>query len=88
MAQLENSFQDSGDHALRNRATRHAASLNLLTDPKELYDVIEHGGRAGEDNFWVMPAVMKLVAEHSRTLAAEPPIPLGTPDPYRPEKRQ
>ena len=61
---------------------------NLLTDPKELYDVIEHGGRAGEDNFWVMPAVMKLVMEHYHSLAAEPPIPLGTPDPYQPEKRQ
>jgi arylsulfatase len=61
---------------------------NLLTDPKELYDLLEHGGRDGEDNFWVMPAVMKLVLQHSRSLATEPPIPLGTPDPYRPEKRQ
>ena len=57
---------------------------NLLTDPKELYDLIEHGGRDGEDNFWVMPAVMKLVMEHYKSLAAEPPIPLGTPDPYEP----
>lgn len=60
---------------------------NLLTDPKELYDLVEHGGRDGEDNFWVMPAVMKLVMEHYRSLATEPPIPLGTPDPYKPEKR-
>jgi len=59
---------------------------NLLTDPKELYDIIEHGGRDGEDNFWVMPAMMKLVMEHYRSLAAEPPIPLGTPDPYVPKK--
>jgi arylsulfatase A-like enzyme len=60
---------------------------NLLTDPKELYDVIEFGGRDGEDNFWVMPAIMKLVAAHAQSLAAEPPIPLGTPDPYEPGKR-
>ncbi len=57
---------------------------NLLTDPKEMYDLVEHGGRDGEDNFWVMPAVMKLVMEHYRSLAEEPPIPLGTPDPYEP----
>jgi len=59
---------------------------NLLTDPKELYDLVEHGGRDGEDNFWVMPAVMKLVMEHYRSLAVEPPIPLGTPDPYEHDK--
>lgn len=60
---------------------------NLLIDPKEEYDLIEFGGREGEDNYWVMPAVMKLVMEHYGTLAAEPPIPLGTPDPYVPEKQ-
>ena len=59
---------------------------NLLTDPKELYDIIEYGGRDGEDNFWVMPAMMKLVMAHYKTLAQEPPIPLGTPDPYTPGK--
>jgi len=57
---------------------------NLLTDPKEQYDVIEKGGRAGEDNFWVMPPISKLVGEHLATLRKEKPIPLGTPDPYIP----
>ncbi|CAE7149479.1 GALNS [Symbiodinium necroappetens] len=57
---------------------------NLLTDPKEQYDLIAHGGRDGEDNFWVMPAIMKLLMKHAESLAAEPPIPLGTPDPYEP----
>jgi arylsulfatase len=57
---------------------------NLLTDPKEQYDLIKFGGTDGEDNFWVMPAIMKLVGEHQRSLAEEPPIPLGTPDPYTP----
>jgi arylsulfatase len=61
---------------------------NLLTDPKELYDLVEHGGRDGEDNFWVMPAVMKLVMAHYQSLGAEPPIPLGTPDPYVPGRRK
>lgn len=37
---------------------------NLLTDPKENYDLIEKGGKDGEDNFWVMPAISKLVAPH------------------------
>jgi arylsulfatase len=57
---------------------------NLLTDPKEEYDIFEFGGKEGEDNMWVVPAVMKLVADHNRSLSKEPPIPLGTPDPYKP----
>ena len=57
---------------------------NLLTDPKENYDLIEKGGKDGEDNFWVMPAISKLVARHMESLKQEPPIPLGTPDPYVP----
>jgi arylsulfatase len=59
---------------------------NLLTDPKEQYDLIEKGGRDGEDNFWVMPPISKLLAKHQRSLAKEPPIPLGTPDPYVPKR--
>lgn len=57
---------------------------NLLTDPKEQYDLIEKGGRQGEDNFWVMPPISKRVGEHLASLKAEPPIQLGTPDPYIP----
>ncbi len=60
---------------------------NLLTDPKEQYDLIEMGGRASEDNFWVMPVISKLLVDHQRSLAQSPPIPLGTPDPYLPGKR-
>jgi arylsulfatase len=60
---------------------------NLLTDPKELYDLVEHGARDGEDNFWVMPAIMKRVGAHIQSLSEEPPIPLGTPDPYQPKSR-
>ncbi len=57
---------------------------NLLTDPKEQYDLIEMGGRDGEDNFWVLPPISKLVGAHLSSLEKEPPIKLGTPDPYRP----
>jgi arylsulfatase A-like enzyme len=60
---------------------------NLLTDPKEQYDVIEKGGRASEDNFWVMPPISKLVGKHLASLRKEPPIPLGTPDPYIPARK-
>jgi len=57
---------------------------NLLIDPKEQYDLIEYGGPEAEANYWVMPAISKLLAEHQRSLATELPIPLGTPDPYMP----
>ena len=55
---------------------------NLLTDPKEQYDIFEFGGDEGEDDMWAVPAVMKRMADHKRSLAKEPPIPLGTLDPY------
>ena len=55
---------------------------NLLIDPKERYDLWDKGGRVGEDNLWVLQPISKFVAEHRRSLAKEPPIPLGTPDPY------
>ncbi len=51
---------------------------NLISDPKELYP-----DRTGATT-WVLPAVSKLVVKFSETLAKEPPIRLGTPDPYRP----
>lgn len=57
---------------------------NLLSDPKELYNIYQYGGRHGEDSMWVTAAVMKLVVEHNKTLVEEPPIKTGTPDPYRP----
>ena len=60
---------------------------NLLTDPKESFDLIEKGGRDGEDNFWVMPPISKLVGAHIKSFAEEPPIPLGAPDPWVPTNR-
>jgi len=51
---------------------------NLIKDPKELYP-----DRTGETT-WVLPAVSKLVTKFAATMAKEPPIRLGTPDPYVP----
>lgn len=51
---------------------------NLLTDPKELYP-----DRTGETT-WVLPPILKRVVAHQMTLRKEPPIRLGTPDPYVP----
>lgn len=58
---------------------------DLLRDPKELYGV--HGGNndSGAQNLtWVLPAVTKEVLKFQQTLQQEPPIKLGTPDPYIP----
>jgi arylsulfatase len=54
---------------------------HLLRDPKEQYDLVHYGGT---DGFWVMPAIMELVVDHQKSLIKEPPIKLGTPDPYVP----
>jgi arylsulfatase len=55
---------------------------NLIEDPKELYPVDKIDASAS----WVFPVVLKKVVEFQKTLAAEPPIRLGTPDPYVPGK--
>lgn len=51
---------------------------NLITDPKELYP-----DRTGETT-WVLPPVLKRVVAHQLTLQKEPPIQMGTPEPYMP----
>jgi arylsulfatase len=53
---------------------------NLIQDPKELYP-----DRTGATT-WVLPAISKLVVEFSQTLVSEPPITLGTADPYTPPR--
>lgn len=57
---------------------------HLLRDPKEQYDLIHYGST---DGFWVMPAIMRRVLAHQKTLMKEPPIKLGTQDPYVPVKK-
>jgi arylsulfatase len=61
---------------------------NLLTDMKEQYDLVKFGGRSGgEKHYPVMPVIMKRVIAHKVSLAKEPPIKMGTPDPYFPRKK-
>ncbi|MHA3980980.1 hypothetical protein ACW9UR_25325, partial [Halovulum sp. GXIMD14794] len=50
---------------------------NLITDPKEEYQV-------QEQSTWVLPVIFSKIVEFQTTLASEPPIPLGTLDPYLP----
>ena len=54
----------------------------LIEDPKELYSV----ERVNVSSVWVYPVILKNVVEFKKTLAVEPPIRLGTPDPYQPAK--
>jgi arylsulfatase A-like enzyme len=56
---------------------------NLIEDPKELYPVDKVDVSAS----WVFPVVLKKVIEFQKTLAVEPPIKLGTPDPYVPKRQ-
>jgi len=56
---------------------------NLIEDPKEKYPVDKVNVSAS----WVFPVVLKKVIKFQKTLAIEPPIKLGTPDPYVPPKK-
>ena len=50
---------------------------NLITDPKEEYNM-------AEEATWVLPVMFNKFVEFQGTLIEEPPIVLGTPDPYEP----
>jgi arylsulfatase len=52
--------------------------FDLVADPKEEY------GATLTPNAWIGGPAMKIVADFERSLATYPPIPPGTPDPYRP----
>lgn len=54
---------------------------NLYDDPKEMYPL----NPSTPGNFWVRWPMGEIIAEHTASLKAEPPIPEGTPDPYVPE---
>jgi len=53
---------------------------NLIKDPKEEYNV-------APESTWILPVVMSRVLDFRKTLVTEPPIQLGTPDPYMPPKQ-
>jgi arylsulfatase len=55
-------------------------AYNLITDPKEEYNM-------AAEATWVLPVIFKKIVEFQKTLLEEPPIQLGTPDPYEPSKR-
>jgi len=57
--------------------------FNLIKDPKELYPL----DKVDVADAWFMAPVTKRVVAFQRSLAVEPPIPLGTPDPYTPPKK-
>ena len=57
--------------------------FNLIQDPKELYPL----DKINVAEAWFMEPVLKRVVEFKKSLAVEPPIRLGTPDPYVPQKR-
>jgi arylsulfatase A-like enzyme len=54
--------------------------FNLIEDPKERNSI-------SSLNTWVYYPVGKIIDDFQGSLKREPPIPVGTPDPYRPPKR-
>ena len=50
---------------------------NLIKDPKEEYNM-------SSEATWVLPVLFKKIIGFQKTLVQEPPILLGTPDPYVP----
>ena len=52
---------------------------NLLLDPKEEYPSLHT-----PPNLWVRYPAGEVLVQHAKSLQQEPPIPPGTPDPYRP----
>jgi arylsulfatase A-like enzyme len=56
--------------------------FNLIKDPKELYPL----DKVDVADAWFMAPVTKRVVEFQKSLMVEPPIRLGTPDPYTPKK--
>jgi arylsulfatase len=52
---------------------------NLITDPREEYNM-------AAEATWLLPVLFEKIVDFQKTLAAEPPIQLGTPDPYLPPK--
>ena len=53
---------------------------NLIKDPKEEYNM-------AAEATWVLPVMFKKIVGFQETLVEEPPIQLGTPDPYEPPGR-
>jgi len=52
---------------------------NLLLDPREENPVLY-----APPNFWVRYPAGQVLVDHAKSMQQEPPIPPGTPDPYKP----
>ena len=52
---------------------------NLISDPKEEYNM-------ASEATWLLPVLFEKIVGFQQTLLEEPPIQLGTPDPYSPPK--
>lgn len=55
--------------------------VNLYNDPKEEYPLTKATG----SHFWVRWPMAEILKAHGASLQKEPPIPAGTPDPYKPQ---
>lgn len=59
---------------------------DLRRDPKELHGVYGGSNSGTEQLTWLLPVVTKKIIAHKMTLRKEPPIQIGTPEPYQPKK--
>ena len=63
----------------------------MMTDNVGWGEIGTYGGgilRGAEEGAWVMPPIFTRRIAFEASLQAEPPIPLGTPDPYVPSRRK
>ncbi|MDJ0847171.1 MAG: arylsulfatase [Myxococcota bacterium] len=51
---------------------------NLISDPKEEYNV-------AAEQTWVLPVMFRRIVAFQKSMVEEPPIPLGTPEPWVPK---
>ena len=58
---------------------------DLRRDPKELNGVYGSQDSGTEALTWLLPVVTKEIIKHKKTLMMEPPIKMGTPEPYKPK---
>jgi arylsulfatase len=85
VAQLEDDVSGTRGAKGTDARVRHdfPRFYNLYNDPKEMYPLT----KATAGHFWVRWPMAELMKEHFGSLAKEPPIKPGPPDPYVPPKR-
>ncbi|PRY19515.1 arylsulfatase [Aliiruegeria haliotis] len=69
-------------HALHPPQTLNVPQIyNLITDPKEEFDLVPQGFAAS----WVFPPVFGEIVKFQQSLVMEPPVPFGAPEPWTPQ---